>query len=171
MFRSLANLALMLWSLPSGAQDPAMLRVLAEAAAENGSAWVTDTGLVVGRPEHPDRPGTRPLDAHAPVVLPGDLSAWKPVGVDCKGPLAVETETGALAIEVIQKEPIVSSVVSYKIPGAAPVRATLPVGVTPCEAIIADLGPAPGNELAAAWRIGSTFGVTVWALPVKPAAD
>ena len=69
---------------------------------------------------------------------------------------------------MLQTEPIPSSLVAYEVPGVPRVMAALPVGVTPCEAVIADLGPTPGNELAASWRIGDTFGVTVWALPVKP---
>ncbi len=145
-----------------------MLRVLTEAAAQNGAAWVTDAGLVVGLPLQADRPGTRPLEAHAPVVLPADLTAWKPIGLGCKGPLIVQADAATLSIEVLQTEPIPSSLVAYEVPGVPRVMAALPVGVTPCEAVIADLGPTPGNELAASWRIGDTFGVTVWALPVKP---
>ena len=145
-----------------------MLRVLTEAAADKGAAWVSEGGLVVGLPTHPERPGTRPLEAHAPVVLPEDLSTWQAIGLDCKGPLKVEVTPGTLSIEVLQTEPIPSSLVAYEVPGLPRVMAALPVGVTPCEALIADLGPTPGNELAAAWRIGDTFGVTVWAMPLKP---
>lgn len=145
-----------------------MLRVLTEAAAEKGAAWVTEGGLVVGLPLDPARPGTRPLEAHAPVVLPADLTGWKPIGTDCEGPLKLELDSATFSIEVLQTEPIFSSMVAYEVPGAPRVMAVLPVGVTPCEALIADLGPTPGKELAAAWRIGDTFGVTVWAMPLVP---
>ena len=170
MFRSLSSLALLLWTLPTAAQDESMLRVLTEAAADNGAGWVTTSGLVVGLPLHPERPGTRPLEAHAPVVLPAEFTGWKPIGLECKGPLSISVDGGTLSIEVLQAEPIPSSLVAHEVAGAPRVMAALPIGVTPCEALIADLGPTPGNELAAAWRIGDTFGVTVWALPLKTAS-
>ena len=146
-----------------------MLRVLTEAAAEKGAAWVTESGLVVGRPGLPDRPGTRPLEGHSPIVLPENRKHWSPIGAACDGPLSVETASGTLRIETLQTDPIPSYLVVFATPHAPRVMAQLPIGVTPCQALIADLGPTPGKELAAAWRIGETFGITVWSMPAKAA--
>jgi hypothetical protein len=142
-----------------------MLRVLAEAAAEGGAAWVADGALVVGSPGAEGRPGSRPLESHAPVVLPEDRADWIPLGAGCAGPLTAESEEGTLILKVLQSEPVPATLATFLPVGVAPALAQLPVGVTPCQAWVGDVGPAPGVELVAVWQIGEILGVTVWAIP------
>jgi hypothetical protein len=150
---------------PASADAGGMLRVLAEAAAEGGAAWVADGALVVGSPNAAGRPGSRPLESHAPVVLPTDTTAWTPLGAGCAGPLTAESKQGTLVLKVLQSDPVPATLATFLPVGLAPALAQLPVGVTPCQAWVGDVGPAPGVELVAVWQIGDILGVTVWAMP------
>jgi len=157
-------LFIVLGSAPSLAGE-SMLRVLAEAAANDGNAWITEGALVLGSPAAEGRPGTRPLESHSPLVLPEDTSAWTPLGVECKGPLQAEGSGGVFTLKPLQKAPVPATLATFLREGHPPAMATLPVGVTPCQAWVGEAGPAPGHELVAVWQIGETVGVTVWAIP------
>jgi hypothetical protein len=150
---------------PASADAGGMLRVLAEAAAEGGAAWVVDGALVVGSPGAAGRPGSRPLESHAPVMLPTDRASWIPLGAGCQGPLVAKSEHGTLTLKLLQSDPVPATLATFLQEGLSPTLAQLPVGVTPCQAWVGDVGPAPGVELVAVWQIGEILGVTVWAVP------
>ncbi len=152
---------------PVTAQAGGVLRVLAEAAAEGGGVWVADGALVVGSPDEVGRPGSRPLESHAPVVLPEDRVSWVPLGAECAGPLLAESEHGTLVLKVLQSDPVPATLATFLPVDQPPALAQLPVGVTPCQAWMGDVGPAPGVEIVAVWKIGEILGVTVWAMPAQ----
>jgi len=162
--------ALSVLSSPAHAASP--LLPAADVADIDLRAWWRQGELVVGLPEAPGRPGLRPLESLAPVMLPADLDAWAALGDSCvtrpESRLKVGERKLTARVTASAEGPVVQLLDGKQVVAVNALGRPALV----CEVLLADADALPGPEILVAWRLevgdeagGELRGFTVWRVP------
>ena len=142
--------------------------------------WWRQGELLVGVPDAPDRPGMRPLANATPAPLPGDLSAWEPIGHSCQEAPRGLGAIGDEAVEAVVTGDLAQPIITLMHGERVLAQNALGHSAEVCEIRLVQADELPGMELVVAWRLSGTDpvqGITVFrvpealAAPPKKAAD
>ena len=161
-------LPLILLSGALAAQAMPPLMPAADVAQVGLVGWWRQGELLVGVPGAKDRPGMRPLVGTTSAPLPGDLSAWEPIGHNCLEHPRGVAAIGGLPVEGVvigdADKPIIALVQGDRT--VAQNMLGRPAQV--CEIRIVQADQLPGLELVVAWRTEDMVpvqGITVFRIP------
>lgn len=134
-------------------------------------AWWREGELVVGMPDQAGRPGMRPLESLAPIVLPDDLTGWAAVGEACvtrpESRADLEGQRVVARVTTAGEGPVIQLLAGRQV--LAENALGRPARV--CEVLLAQADALPGPEVIVAWRMElakdgpELRGLTVYRVP------